>query len=144
MIAIRISLLIIVALFFEFAFPEICHSQHAKSVASAIPDLTQGEKRPKDHTHQWNLGPTGARGWMYCDKFTSSNARQILVTDIAEGSPADGVLNKGDVILGISGQNFTYDPRVELGKAIGRAESESGKLSLTRWRNGNTQTATFL
>ena len=142
LIAARMFLLFAFLLSVGWASPEICYSQHAESAISTAPDLTQGEKRPENHTHDWNLGPTGARGWMYCDKLTSSNARQILVTEIANGSPADGVLKRGDVILGVAGKTFTYDPRVELGIAIGEAEFESGSLSLTRWRNDNMETVT--
>ena len=140
MIGLRIILLLSIFLASALLSPEIGYSKKVKSVSTVAPDLTQGEKRPKDHTHEWNLGPTGARGWMYCDKLTSKNARQILVTQIANGSPADGVLKKGDVILGVAGQSFSYDPRVELGKGIGEAEAKSGKLSMIRWRGGETET----
>ena len=45
------------------------------------------------------------------------------------------------MILGIAGRPFAYDPRTELGKAIGAAEAADGKLSLIRWRKGKTTTA---
>jgi len=106
--------------------------------ASPIPDFTKGDKIPEGATHTWNLGPTGARGWMYCDRLVTTDARQILITEVEKGSPADGVLVVGDVILGVNGSPFSYDPRVELGKAITLAESEvgGGNLHLLRWRNG--------
>ncbi|MGA1517805.1 MAG: acetylesterase, partial [Phycisphaerales bacterium] len=63
------------------------------------PDFTRGETVPEGATHDWNLGPTGARGWMHSSGMETSLARQVLVTEIAEGSPADGVLAVGDVIL---------------------------------------------
>ncbi|MFN0052878.1 MAG: DUF6288 domain-containing protein [Planctomycetales bacterium] len=86
--------------------------------------------------HDWNLGATGLRGWIRCDKLVTSDARQITVTKVEKGSPADGVLAVGDVILGVSGQPFSYDPRTEMGKALTVAESEAGQgnLSLTRLR----------
>ena len=28
-----------------------------------VPDFTQGDQR--DDSHDWTLGPTGARGWVY-------------------------------------------------------------------------------
>ena len=68
----------------------------------------------------------------------TSDARQIAITQVEKGSPADGILAVGDVILGVGGKPFSYDPRTELGKALTLAESEAGQgnLSLTRWRAG--------
>jgi hypothetical protein len=109
--------------------------------ASANPDFTQGDPVPEGATHDWNLGPTGARGWMYSNKMETSEARQVYVTTIDRGSPADGVLRPGDVILGVAGRPFGYDPRTELGKAVGAAEATDGNLALIRWRDGETTTA---
>lgn len=105
-----------------------------------IPDFTKGDTIPENAKHDWNLGPTGLRGWMYCDKLVTKDARQIRVTSVAEGSPAAGTIVVGDVILGVAGQAFSYDPRTELGRAITTAETEAGggKLRLTRWRSGVT------
>ncbi|MGQ9564339.1 MAG: DUF6288 domain-containing protein [Thermogutta sp.] len=113
---------------------------HVAAEERRIPDFTRGDSIPEGATKDWNLGPTGARGWMYCDKLVTSDARQILITRVEKGSPADGILAEGDVILGVNGRPFSYDPRTELGKAITGAESETGggKLELIRWRNGNT------
>ena len=107
----------------------------------AKPDFTRGDPIPKGATHDWNLGPTGVRGWIYSNKMETSEARQIYVTEVEAGSPADGLLQTGDVILGIAGQPFAYDPRTELGKAIGAAEAGDGTLSLIRWRKGTTTVA---
>lgn len=109
---------------------------------TANPDFTQGDQVPEGATHDWNLGPTGARGWMYSNKMETSEARQIYVTQVEYGSPAEGVLQPGDVILGIAGRPFAYDPRTELGKAVGAAEAGDGILSMIRWREGETTTAT--
>jgi hypothetical protein len=108
----------------------------------AVPDFTQDDAIPEGATHDWTLGATGARGWMYSHKLETSEARQIYVTKVAQGSPAHGVLQQGDVILGVSGHPFSYDPRTEFGKALTEAESEAGggDLSLTRWRDGKTET----
>ncbi len=106
----------------------------------ANPDFTSGEKIPEGATHDWNLGPTGARGWIYSNKLETSEARQIYVTEVETGSPADGILGEGDVILGVVGEKFSYDPRTELGKAIGQAEAAGGELALIRWRKGKTDT----
>ncbi len=103
------------------------------------PDFTQGGKIPEQAKHDWNLGATGLRGWMFCDKMDTTDARQIAITQLEKGSPADGVVAVGDVILGVGGKPFSYDPRTEMGKALTLAESEAGqgKLSLTRWRAGS-------
>ena len=108
------------------------------------PDFTKGESIPEGFKHDWNLGPTGARGWMFSDKLVTTDARQIKITKVAKGSPADGTLAVGDVILGVSGKPFSYDPRTEFGKALTVAESEAagGKLVLTRWRGGRTEEVT--
>lgn len=105
-----------------------------------IPDFTQGEKIPERAKHDWNLGATGLRGWMFCDKLVTSDARQIAITQVEKGSPSDGILAVGDVILGVGGKPFSYDPRTEMGEALTRAESEVGEgdLSLTRWRAGSS------
>ena len=109
--------------------------------AAEIPDFTQGAKIPEDAKHDWNLGATGLRGWMYCDKMVTSDARQIAITKVAKGSPAYGILEVGDVILGVGGKAFSYDPRTEMGKALTAAESEagSGELTLSRWRAGSAE-----
>jgi len=109
-----------------------------------IPDFTQGGKIPDgtlDLTHDWTLGATGARGWVYGSKGQTVEARQILVTQVAKGSPADGILNSGDVILGVGGRAFDDDARIELAKAITAAEQASagGLLKLQRWHAGKTE-----
>lgn len=108
---------------------------------AANPDFTKGDVIPADANHDWTLGATGARGWMFSEKLSTSKARQIAITKVAKGSPADGLLNVGDVILGVGGKPFSYDPRTEFGKALTLAETETagGKLSLTRWRSGKTE-----
>jgi hypothetical protein len=80
-----------------------------------VPDFTKGDAIPAGAKHDWNLGPTGLRGWIFCDKMVTTDARQIKVTKVAKGSPSDGVLAVGDVILGVGGKPFSYDPRTEFG-----------------------------
>ena len=106
-----------------------------------VPDFTKGAKVPNGDKHDWNLGPTGLRGWVYCDKLVTTDARQILITKVEKGSPAADVFQVGDVILGGGGKPFSFDPRTELGKAITVAESKAGdgKLALTRWRAGKSE-----
>ncbi|MCB1275106.1 DUF6288 domain-containing protein [Prosthecobacter sp.] len=121
----------------------------AALVASAedlkIPDLTQGGVIPSKAKHDWNLGATGLRGWMFCDKMVTSDARQIAITKVEAKSPADGIIAVGDVILGAGGKAFSFDPRTEMGKALTAAETEAGggKLLLTRWRAGKTDQVTL-
>ena len=109
-----------------------------------IPDFTKGDTIPEGAEHDWNLGPTGARGWIYCDRMVTTDARQIAITAVAAGSPADGTLAVGDVLLGVGGHSFARDPRTELGQAITAAESQAGggKLRLQRWRAGTLSEVT--
>lgn len=103
-----------------------------------IPDFTKGDK--PGEVHDWTLGPTGARGWLYTANGHSAEARQILVTAVAKGAPADGLLRTGDVILGVDNRKFTGDARLQLAGAIMTAEAEKGggRLVLLRWREGKS------
>lgn len=107
------------------------------------PDLTRGGK--PDNAYRWTLGATGARGWFWsravgggiqCDE-----TRQILITDVAKGSPADGVLKKGDVVMGVNGKAFGGDARRLFAEAVTEAERETngGVLKLVRWRAGKSE-----
>ena len=132
--------ILISAIFFSIAVLTSLPAEAQHSRSAQRPDLTQGDAVPEGWTHDWNLGPTGARGWIYCDKHVTTDARQILVTEVATGSPADGKLKVGDVITGIFGFNIVDDARVVFGKAITTAESDEklGRLPLTIWREGKT------
>ena len=112
----------------------------AQDRAAAAPvDLTKAT--PAKTANSYNLGPTGALGWMHVEGGMTVKARQILVTAVEKGSPGDGVLQVGDVILGVFGKPFGQDARKGLGLAIGRAEAEQarGILPLIVWRKGKTQ-----
>jgi PDZ domain-containing secreted protein len=111
----------------------------AQKNQTAIPDFTRGDKIPPGHNHDWTLGPTGAVGWIYSNRLETTQARQILVTKVEPSSPSDGILDKGDVIIGVAGEQFQFDPRVELGRAVTAAEASSGKLELSIWRNEKTK-----
>jgi len=81
------------------------------------------------HTYLTNLGPTGAMGWVYKNR--------IYIESVAPGSPAHGLLRRGDYLLGVSGRPFPdIDPRAMLGRAITAAEAADGKLAL---RVGNKE-----
>ena len=110
------------------------HAAPAIETTPEPPDLTAGGKR--DQHHDWNLGPTGARGWIHAHQVDTSRSRQILITAVAPNSPASKVLKKGDVILGTFGKPFDSDARTAFGKAISAAEAETGELPITRWRAG--------
>jgi len=107
-----------------------------------VPDLTQGGKLTGDH--DWNLGPTGLRGLMWQWSMVTTDARQILVTKVDKGSPAAGVVQVDDVILGTNGVKFAADARVAFGNAITAAETQAvgGKLNLLLWRQGHELTVT--
>lgn len=102
-------------------------------------DFTKGEK-PGQET-DWNLGPTGARGYMQGFNHESRVTRQIYITFVEAGSPADGILREGDVILGVEGRKFTSDARRRFAEALVRAESEeaNGQFSVMRWRENKTE-----
>ena len=111
----------------------------------APPDLTRD--RQVDRSLTYNLGPTGLRGWIYTRAAnnldsqqgrTTTASRQILVTHVGAGSPADGVLRVDDVLLGVDGKRFEDDARQAFGRAVTQAETEArkGLLRLVRWRAG--------
>ncbi|MFQ6131670.1 MAG: DUF6288 domain-containing protein [Armatimonadota bacterium] len=106
-------------------------------------DFTKGDQ--PDKTHDWTLGATGARGWMWAWRHRTTDARQILVTEVEAGSPADGVLEKGDVLLGVGGKPFDDDARIQFARALTEAEKteNGGVLRLLRWRDGSTEEVTL-
>lgn len=111
------------------------------------PDLTQSPEIDRKLTY--NLGATGLRGWIYTKAAnffesqqgrTTTASRQILVTHVGAKSPADGLMQVNDVILGVGGKPFSFDARQSIAKAIQEAEKteNGGILKLTRWRDGQT------
>ncbi|MBK8037926.1 MAG: HEAT repeat domain-containing protein [Verrucomicrobiaceae bacterium] len=111
------------------------------------PDLTNGGV-PSSNINI-NLGPTGLRGWVYHASWNTSLSRQIQVQVVEAGSPAAGVLEVNDVILGADGSGaepvgFSADARKSLADAINDAEARSpATLKLLRWRAGVTSTVTL-
>ncbi|MCE9609910.1 MAG: DUF6288 domain-containing protein [Chthoniobacter sp.] len=113
-------------------------------------DLTVDKNISKvDRTYTYNLGPTGMRGWIdngwpetpSQDGYTAFAPYQILVTTVADKTPAAGIMAPDDIILGASAGAgvvplFTGDARKSLGWAIGAAEGANGILKLKRWRAG--------
>ena len=116
---------------------------------SQVPDLTKDTKTV-DRELTYNLGATGLRGWIYTKAADNLDAaqgrttlasRQILVTHVGAGSPADGVVMVDDVILGVDGKPFGDDARKSIALAIQAAETEArgGVLKLNVWRAGQAQ-----
>ncbi len=127
-----------------------------KKGPSVEPDYTAGEK-PARTDIPWNLGPTGASGdiWGRGGDDSTRDTRMIHINSVAKGSPADGVLQPGDVIVGIisphadgkpqANARFTSDVRFALAKAITLAEEneQEGQLVLNIWREGKTMPASL-
>lgn len=103
-----------------------------------------------------NLGATGARGWVHGDRGHSRESREILIKSVEPGSPADGVLQIYDLIVGAAVppntpstewqtapelKPFDADARLSLARAITWAESTKGggQLKLLRHRNGKVE-----
>lgn len=129
---------------------------NASAPGQEIPDLTTLPKYqaavPYAGVRNWhvtqNLGPTGARGWIEGRSGDTTASRQILIKSVEPGSPADGLLQPYDVILGAAvppntsaARPFADDARLSLARAITWAESDQGqgKLKLLRHRDGQTQ-----
>jgi autotransporter-associated beta strand protein len=132
----------------------------ASTLLAQVPDLTK-DMKSVDRKGTYNLGATGMRGWIHTKAETKADAdfgrttgasRQILVTHVGANSPADGVMQVDDVILGIDDQPFTDDARKSIAWAIQEAEkspvggkegnpkkTSSGSLVLLRWRAGKTE-----
>jgi hypothetical protein len=121
----------------------------ANPLFSQVPDLTK-DAQTVNRKETYNLGATGLRGWIYTKAANNLDAaqgrttlasRQILVTHVGTASPADGVVEVDDVILGVDGKTFSDDARKSIALAIQQAETKArdGMLKLTVWRAGQTQ-----
>jgi hypothetical protein len=116
-------------------------------VLATVPDLTNGDAPTGSAV--LTLGPTGLRGWLYYSADDTSLSRQILVTSVDEGSPADGIIAIDDVILGADGTGaapayFGSDARRAYAQAITDAEARSpAELKVLRWRSGTVTTETL-
>lgn len=110
----------------------------------AIPDLVQSQTLGVNESDFFYLGPTGMKGWMYWSNLTRES-RQILVTLVRANTPAYGVMEYHDVILGINGGLFTNDARGAFVEAVTVAESTEGggDLNLTVFRPSLGTTNTY-
>ncbi len=121
--------------------------------AQPIPDLRKGEELTRKN-ERWG-GPIGVHFGYWRPRQRSNEqiwVRQLLVQKIEEGSPADGVLEVGDVILGADGTGAKQVPLfqgasktlIPLANAITEAEArKSAQLQLLVWRKGKTSTVTL-
>lgn len=111
--------------------------------AAKVPDFTKGEELVSENKKlriaDRAMGPTGLWGEVYSKKMeegASRDARQFRVTQVEPGSPAEGRIKIGDVVIGAGGGDFDSDARKLLAAAILKAEQTNGKLSLQVWREG--------
>jgi HEAT repeat protein len=122
-------------------------------LAGEVPDLTK-DLQSVDRKLTYNLGATGLRGWIHTKAAnnldaaqgrTTTASRQILVTHVGANSPADGVVNVDDIILGVDGKPFDDDARKGIALAIQEAETEAkgGILKLTVSRAGQVRELTI-
>lgn len=104
------------------------------------PDYTKGEALKQDryntNFNRWNLGPTGVIVELWAHQDMTARTRQMRILEIFKGSPAEGVLKPGDVILGLGKERFSSDPRKAMAQAITEAETKKGggDLVLLIWR----------
>jgi len=66
-----------------------------------------------------HYGPTGF--------FAERRPDQLVVDVVVKGSPSDGKLKKGDVILAVDGEPITVDAYNQFTKAVDKAESRAGE-----------------
>lgn len=104
-----------------------------------LPDLTKGDPMPpppKGDYPTWNMGPVGIIGIK-----NHNEGDQIRVISVVEGSPAQGKMLTGDVILGVEGQMMEVGRDINrmMGDAIIKAEEEfsKGLLTINIWRDRN-------
>lgn len=107
-----------------------------------------------------NLGATGARGYVQGHEGHSHDSREVMIKSIEPNSPADGILQPYDIIVGAAVppktpasswttapelKRFDSDARLAFSRALTWAESEAGKgeLKLLRVRNGKQDTVTL-
>ncbi|MCH7228711.1 DUF6288 domain-containing protein [Haloferula sp. A504] len=83
--------------------------------------LSPGLLPAKDHY----IGPAGF--------MATTSKTEVKVSKIEKGSPADGLLKPGDVIVAAGGEKFSENARQEIAARIDEAESQAneGKLKLT-------------
>ena len=129
-------------------------SVHARDyLGEGIPDLTKGGKLTRINK-RW-VGPVGIHCGSWRARQRSDDQmyiRQLQVLEVDKGSPADGNLEVGDVILGADGTGAAKVPlfkgadwaMIPIADAITEAEARNpALLKLLVWRKGETKTVTI-
>lgn len=128
----------------EFAATQRDWREHYSRPATTLPEETRRELGKK-YGNATIFGaprsefafPLGILGATAID---AANRPELTVTSVAEGTPATGKLQVGDVIVGANGRIFPdwEDPRVPMGYAIAAAQTEAhgGRLRLHVGRDG--------
>lgn len=105
-----------------------------------LPDLTKGDPVPagaKSRPPTWTLGPTG----IVATFVGLYQGDQLQVQKILKGSPSEGKLQWGDVLVGMNGVKFQAGGNLamQIGNAIIEAEKEEngGRISFMVWRDKN-------
>lgn len=88
---------------------------------------SSAQAAPGDHL----LGPTGI--------MARQAGKELHIQSVDAGSPADGKLKKGDVIVGANGTAFQINPRREIAAAIDKSEGKAMKGRLTLELKGGKQ-----
>lgn len=104
--------------------PDMVQPKHP----ARLPDWTKGAPLPSrggEGQVLWQMGPCGIVGV----RNGGSAGDQVCVFEIHPGSPAEGKVWPGDVILGVQGKDFVAggDLNRSVGNAIIKAEEEAGK-----------------
>lgn len=97
---------------------------HILALAFAAATLHSGPAGAQHFEHkEHHLGPIGL--------FGATSPSDIKITKVEPGSPADGKLKKGDVIVAVGGAPFKDNTRPLLADAIDQVESAQAKGILT-------------
>jgi len=80
------------------------------------------------------LGPTGMNGWILGDV--------LVVREVENGSPADGVVMPNDMLLAVNGEVLGDVPLRTLGEQVELSE-QSGTMTVTLLRSGKPMTVTL-
>ena len=92
--------------------------------------VISGTAHARHYEHkEHHLGPTGL--------FGVTSPTNIKITKVQKGSPADGKITVGDVIVGAGGALFKENTRRQLADAIDQAETKKAKGVLTLTLKGD-------
>lgn len=103
------------------------------AVALIMPAMTFAAKPPPPTG--WHLGPTGFYGKL--------GKKDITVTYVTKGSPAEGKVNVGDVILSAAGKKLEGDIRKQFATAINTAEAAADGSLVLQLKDGKDVSLTL-